>query len=68
MQRRGKLQLQLELPYKQEPHDDPRVRSYLEQGYRIVQLQRISDHEAVITFAIHPAPVPPAAPLPPPGS
>jgi len=44
------IQLHLVLPYKFEPRDDPRVRRYLERGYRIVQFQRVTDREALITM------------------
>jgi hypothetical protein len=45
------VQLHLVMPYKQQPRDHPSVRSHLERGFRIVQLQRISDREAVVTLA-----------------
>ncbi len=45
-----RIQLQLVLPYKFEPRRDPRIRGYLERGYRIVVLQRLSDREAVVTL------------------
>lgn len=46
-----RVQLHLVLPYKFEPRQDHRVRAYLERGYRIEQLQRISDQEAIVTLA-----------------
>ena len=46
-----RVQLHLVLPYKREARDDHRVRAYLERGFRIVQLQRISDREAVLTLS-----------------
>jgi hypothetical protein len=45
-----RIQVQLRLPYSREARDDERVRGYLNQGWRIAQLQRLSDQEAVITF------------------
>ena len=39
------------LPYKFEPLDDLRVRELLDDGYRIVQLQRLSDREALVTLS-----------------
>jgi hypothetical protein len=38
------------LQYKFEPADEPRVKGLLDDGYRITQLQRISDHEALVTL------------------
>lgn len=47
---RDELQLHLVLPYKFQAADHPRVRRYLEAGYRIRQLQRVSDREALVTL------------------
>jgi hypothetical protein len=47
----ARVQLHLVLPYKFEPREDHRVRGYLDRGYRIVQLQRLSDREALVTLA-----------------
>ncbi len=59
MEREGsrteRLQLHRVLSYKFEPREDPFLRRYLERGYRIEQLQRISDREAVITLRRDPA-------------
>lgn len=44
------VQLHLVLPYKQEARTHPRVARLLEQGYRIVQLQRVTDREALLTL------------------
>lgn len=52
----GRVQLHLAMPYKQQPTDHPQVRSYLERGYRIVSLDRVSDREALVT--VEPAPQP----------
>jgi hypothetical protein len=49
--REDRVQLHLVLPYKFEPRQDRRVRSYLDRGYRIRQLQRISDREVLITLS-----------------
>ncbi len=46
------VQLQLVLPYKQQPREHPRIRTYLEQGYRIVHLQRLTDQEALVTLKL----------------
>ena len=48
----NRVQLHLVLPYKFEPREDPRIAAYLDKGYRIVQLQRISDREAIVTLAL----------------
>ena len=45
-----RIQVQFALPYSREAADDERVRAYLDLGWRIAQLQRLSDQEAVITF------------------
>ncbi len=57
---RERVQLHLVLPYKIEVRDDPQVRRYLERGYRIEQLQRVSDREAVVVLRSRPASDPPA--------
>jgi hypothetical protein len=49
------VQLHLVLPYKFEARDDRRVREWLERGYRIVDLQRITDREALVTLSRTPA-------------
>ncbi len=45
------VQLHLVLPYKFEAREDRRVREWLDRGYRIVHLQRITDREAMVTLA-----------------
>lgn len=45
-----RVQLHLVLPYKIEVKDDPRVRAYLERGYRVRDLQRVTDQEVLITL------------------
>jgi predicted GNAT superfamily acetyltransferase len=50
-----RIQLHLVLPYKFEPRGDKRVRAYLDRGYRIVDLQRITDREALVTLDLRPA-------------
>lgn len=45
-----RVQLQLRLPYKFPPTHSAEVRSYLERGYRLEDLQRLSDQEALITL------------------
>jgi hypothetical protein len=45
-----RIQLHLVLPYKHEVRDHPRIRSRLEDGYRIVQLQRVTDREVLVTL------------------
>jgi hypothetical protein len=51
-----RIQVQFPLPYSREARDDERVRRYLDQGWRIAQLQRLSDQETVITFETDAAP------------
>jgi hypothetical protein len=57
-----RLQLHLVLPYKSQPADDPRIRRYLDRGYRIEELQRLTDREAIVVLALRPDPAsaPPA--------
>ena len=50
-----RVQIQFDLPYRREPRSDERIRSYLDQGLRIVQMQRLSDQEVMITFEGPPA-------------
>lgn len=50
-----KVQLHVVLPYKFQPTDEPRVKSLLDRGYRIVQLQRVSDREVIVTLTNRPA-------------
>ena len=47
---RPRVQLHLVLPYKADPIEHNRVRAYLDRGYRIEQLQRITDREAIVTL------------------
>jgi predicted GNAT superfamily acetyltransferase len=44
------IQVQLPVPYRREPRNDERLRSYLDRGYRIVHYQRLSDAEVVVTL------------------
>jgi hypothetical protein len=45
-----RIQLQLALPYGREARDDEQVRQRLSLGWRIAQLQRLSDKEVLVTF------------------
>ncbi len=45
------MQLHLVLAYNHEAAEHPQIRSRLEQGYRIVQLQRVTDREVLVTLA-----------------
>ena len=57
-----RFQLQLVLPSRQEAGSHPRVREHLARGFRIVQLQRLSDREVVVTLERAAAPVAPVKP------
>ncbi len=46
-----RIQLHLILPYKQAVGQHPRVKERLEQGYRVAQLQRVTDREVLVTLA-----------------
>jgi hypothetical protein len=48
------IQLHLVLPYKFEPADEPRVKALLDGGYRIAQMQRLSDQEVLVTLTRRP--------------
>ena len=45
-----KIQIQLELPYKIEPRENRTIKKYLDKGWRIEHLQRLSDREALVTL------------------
>ena len=45
-----RVQLHLTLLYKHQPRDHPRIREYLDRGFRITQLQRVTDHEVIVTL------------------
>jgi hypothetical protein len=45
-----RLQIQIPLPYGREPRNDERIRRQLDLGWRIAQLQRLSDQEVLVTF------------------
>jgi hypothetical protein len=45
-----RIQLHLVLPYNHEVGDHPRIGPHLDQGYRIVQLQRVTDREVLVTL------------------
>ena len=51
MENPDRIQLHLVLAYKHEVGEHPRVKSHLEAGYRIVQLQRVTDREVLVTLA-----------------
>jgi len=50
MERSARVQLHLALSFKQEPRDHPRIAALLEEGYRIDDLQRVTDKEALVTL------------------
>jgi hypothetical protein len=45
------VQLHLVLAYRHELREHPRVRSFLERGFRVVQLQRVTDREVLVTLS-----------------
>lgn len=51
----ARVELHLDLPYKKEPREDPRVRAWLERGYRIALLQRLTDRDAILLLERPPA-------------
>ena len=50
------IQLHVVMPYKLEAREHHQIRTYLDRGYRIVQLQRISDREVIVTLTDEPTP------------
>ena len=44
------MQLHLILPFKLEARDHPRVRERLAQGYRLADLQRLTDREVLVVL------------------
>jgi hypothetical protein len=48
--------LHLVLPYKADPGQHHQIRAYLDRGYQIEQLQRLTDREAVVTLGRPTAP------------
>ena len=52
-----RVQLQVRLAYKFQPTEDRRVRDHLALGYRIEDLQRITDQEAIVTLVRDAVPV-----------
>jgi hypothetical protein len=57
-----RFQLHLVLPSRQEAASHPRLRDYLARGFRIVQLQRVTDREVVVTLARAATPMDPVKP------
>lgn len=45
------VQLHLIHPYNIEIRRNAKVRAYLDKGYRIVQLQRLTDREVLVTLS-----------------
>jgi hypothetical protein len=45
-----RVQLHVALPYKKEPGHDPKVSRYLSMGYRVEELQRLTDRDALVTL------------------
>ena len=45
-----RVELHLVLPYKAQPADHPGIRRYLDDGYRIEVLQRLTDREAIVVL------------------
>lgn len=55
MENAARVQLQFVLPYKQQAMDHPDIQRQLNQGFRIAQIQRVSDREVLVTFEGKPA-------------
>lgn len=46
-----RVQLHVELPYKIEVRRHPQVQNYLERGWLVVDVQRVTDRDALVTLA-----------------
>ena len=53
-----RVQLHLTLPHKIEARDHHKVRAYLDRGFRIVQFQRVTDREVIVTLTNAPTSAP----------
>lgn len=49
-----RIQLHVPLPYRKEPGHDPKVARYLSMGYRVEELQRLTDRDALVTLVREP--------------
>lgn len=49
-----RIQLHVPLPYSKEPGHDPKVARYLATGYRVEELQRLTDRDALVTLVRDP--------------
>jgi hypothetical protein len=49
-----RVQLHLTMPFRLQPGTHPSVRTYLDRGFRIVAVQRLSDREALVTVEAGP--------------
>ena len=47
-----RVQIQVPLPYGREPRQDERIKRHLDEGWRISQLQRLTDQEVLVTFEV----------------
>jgi len=47
-----RVQIQVPLPYGREPRQDERIKQHLDSGWRISQLQRLTDQEVLVTFEV----------------
>ena len=50
MENTDRVQLHLVLAYRHEAREHPKIREHLGRGYRIVQLQRVTDQEVLVTL------------------
>ena len=50
-----RVQLLIRQPYKIEVRNHRQVRSYLDRGYRIEELQHVTDQEVLVTLTDRPA-------------
>lgn len=50
MASRERVQLHVPLPYKKEPGHDPKVARYMAAGWRVEELQRLTDRDALVTL------------------
>jgi len=50
MENSDRIQLHLVLAFKHEAREHPQIKEHLGRGYRIVQLQRVTDQEVLVTL------------------
>ena len=50
----ARIQVHVALAYRHEPASEPRIAARLARGWRIVELQRLTDRDALVTLEMPP--------------